>query len=110
MPDPPISEQPPLASSVSPGSAFAFAFHMTGSSPVILRDFRSLISAFHAKVRVITAKDLLFGPRRSVTGHCPGLEGVQGEEGLKEPHSPRFYRISPLSSSLRRDVERITLL
>gem|GEM_PF-3959039 len=32
---------------------------------------------------LLTAKDLLFRPRRSVTGHCPGLEGVQGEEGLK---------------------------
>ena len=44
------------------------------------------------QIKRITAKDLLFRPRRSVTGHCPGLEGVQGEEGVKEPHSPRTAR------------------
>ena len=40
----------------------------------------------------VTARDLLFQPRRSVTAHRPGLEGVQGEEGVKEPHFDKFDR------------------
>ena len=40
----------------------------------------------------LTAKDLLFQPRRSVTTHHPGLEEVQGEEGVKKPHFAKSDR------------------
>jgi hypothetical protein len=32
----------------------------------------------------INSKDLLFQPRHSVTGHCPGLEGVQSRLNTPE--------------------------
>jgi hypothetical protein len=50
-------------------------------------------------------RELLFQPRRSVTAHRPGLEGVQGEEGVREPHSTRFDPNFPLSSSVRLKFE-----
>jgi len=38
-------------------------------------------------------------PRPSVTAHRPGLEGVQGEEGVNEPHFGKTGRkiVLPLS-------------
>ena len=53
------------------------------------------------------ARDLLFQPRRSVTAHRPGLEGVQGEEGVKEPHFAKFDRRRLLRSNIWEELPRV---
>ena len=48
---------------------------------------------------LVSARDLLFQPHRFITAHRPGLEGVQGEEGVEEPYFAKVDSRSPLLSN-----------
>lgn len=50
-------------------------------TPVLWDDRLFGQGVFRWATHFVTARKLLFQPRRSVTAHRPGLEGVQGEEG-----------------------------